>query len=81
MEALYSHIEAKDPSEMEPEIIIRVLSKKPGWKEMNFQVMGKLFNTMQLLAGNSKFNKACAAIGVPGKYPSINMSYVVTRWF
>ncbi|KAM3584347.1 hypothetical protein VKS41_003168 [Umbelopsis sp. WA50703] len=66
MESLYSHIEAMDPSEIEPEIIIRVLSKKPGWKEMNFQVMGKLFNTMQLLAGNSKFSKACAAIGVPG---------------
>ncbi|GAB5588997.1 hypothetical protein Unana1_03897 [Umbelopsis nana] len=68
MEALYSHLEQQDPSAIEPEIIIRVLSNKPGWKEMNFQVMGKLFNTMQLLSSNSKFTKACAAIGVPA-YP------------
>lgn len=67
MEALYDHLEQQDPSAVEPEIIIRVLSKKPGWKEMNFQVMGKLFNIIQLLSSNSKFTKACAAIGVPGK--------------
>ena len=69
MEALYEHLEKQDPSSIEPEVIIRVLSKKPGWKEMNFQVMGKLFNTMQLLTNNSKFTKACAAIGIPGQYP------------
>jgi cytoskeleton-associated protein 5 len=68
MEALYEHLEKQDSSSVEPEIIIRVLSKKPGWKEMNFQVMGKLFNTMQLLSSNNKFTKACAAIGIPGQY-------------
>jgi hypothetical protein len=27
-----------DPSEVEAELVVRFLSKKPGWKESNFQV-------------------------------------------
>jgi cytoskeleton-associated protein 5 len=67
MESYCQHLEsAVDASTLEPEIIIRCFSKKPGWKEMNFQVMGKMFNAIQLLAENcSKFNKACAALCIP----------------
>ncbi|KAI9254442.1 armadillo-type protein [Phascolomyces articulosus] len=65
MESLYSHFDQMDPVETEPEIVFRVFSKKPGWKEMNFQVMGKLFATMQLLAEKCpNFTKACVAIAV-----------------
>jgi len=31
-------LEGMDPSEVEAELVIRFLSKKPGWKESNFQV-------------------------------------------
>lgn len=70
MEALYSHLEsALEPEDIEAEIIIRCLSKKPGWKEMNFQVMTKLYSVMQLLATICpSFTKSCAAIGIPGKW-------------
>ena len=69
MESLYSHFDQMDESiDTEPEIVFRVFSKKPGWKEMNFQVMGKLFATMQLLAERCpNFTKACVAIAVQGK--------------
>ncbi|CAO3632931.1 unnamed protein product [Cunninghamella echinulata] len=68
MEALHSHLENDlEPEDIEPEIIIRCLSKKPGWKEMNFQVMTKLYGVMQLLATIcSSFTRSCAAIGIPG---------------
>ncbi|CAO3629819.1 unnamed protein product [Cunninghamella blakesleeana] len=68
MEALYSHLEsALEPDDIEAEIVIRCLSKKPGWKEMNFQVMTKLYSVMQLLATICpSFTRSCAAIGIPG---------------
>jgi cytoskeleton-associated protein 5 len=68
MEALHTHFESgMDPSDIEVEIVIRCLSKKPGWKEMNFQVMTKLYGVMQLLATICpSFTRSCAAIGIPG---------------
>ncbi|KAI8334829.1 armadillo-type protein [Chlamydoabsidia padenii] len=68
MESLHTHFESSmDPSEIEAEIVIRCLSKKPGWKEMNFQVMTKLYGVMQLLATTCpSFTRSCAAIGIPG---------------
>ena len=66
MESLYSHFESEDGASIEPEIVIRCFSKKPGWKEMNFQVMTKMLNTIQLLCERCpKFNKACAALCLP----------------
>ncbi|KAL9553831.1 hypothetical protein MBANPS3_003097 [Mucor bainieri] len=66
MESLCQHFEQADPASIEPEIVIRAFAKKPGWKEMNFQVMGKMFLAIQTLAEQCpKFNKACAALCIP----------------
>ncbi|KAI8071463.1 armadillo-type protein [Gongronella butleri] len=66
MEALHAHIEG-DIASIAPELVIRCLAKKPGWKEMNFQVMTKMYGIMQLLATKSSaFTRASAAIGIPG---------------
>ncbi|KAI9250400.1 armadillo-type protein, partial [Helicostylum pulchrum] len=66
MESLVAHLESEDGNDLEPEIIIRCFSKKPGWKEMNFQVMGKMFYAIQVLSEQCpKFNKACAALCIP----------------
>jgi cytoskeleton-associated protein 5 len=66
MESLCTHFEQMDGSDIEPEIVIRSFSKKPGWKEMNFQVMGKMFFAIQTLSVQCpKFNKACAALCIP----------------
>jgi cytoskeleton-associated protein 5 len=69
MEALLKHFRsAMRPTDIEAEIVIRCLSKKPGWKEMNFQVMTKLYDIMQLLASACpSFSRSCVCIGIPGK--------------
>lgn len=66
IESLQQHFESVDGADIEPEIVIRCFSKKPGWKEMNFQVMGKMFGVIQLLSEKCpKFTKACAALCIP----------------
>ncbi|GAA5878237.1 hypothetical protein JCM16303_002695 [Sporobolomyces ruberrimus] len=53
--------------ETESEVIVRwLVGKKPGPKESNFQVSGKMFGLFQQLAGeSSSWSKACAAVAVP----------------
>lgn len=66
MELLCTHFAQEDGASIEPEIVIRAFSKKPGWKETNFQVMSKMFNAIQILSVECpKFNKACAALCIP----------------
>ncbi|KAI7908148.1 armadillo-type protein [Cokeromyces recurvatus] len=66
MESLCQHFEEIEGSAIEPEIVIRSFSKKPGWKEMNFQVMGKMFSAIQTLSVKCpSFNKACGALCIP----------------
>lgn len=50
----------------EAELITRVLAKKPGWKESNFQVTTKLYGILQLQSQKlPSFSKACAALTIP----------------
>lgn len=53
----------------EAELITRVLAKKPGWKESNFQVTTKLYGILQLQSQKlPSFSKACAALTIPGAF-------------
>ncbi|KAL8281038.1 hypothetical protein RQP46_006717 [Phenoliferia psychrophenolica] len=66
IEALHSWLGTDESATVEAEVIVRFLSKKPGWKESNFQVSGKMFAAFQLLAESSpSFTKAAAAITIP----------------
>lgn len=66
MEKLHELVETGDG--FEAELITRVLAKKPGWKESNFQVTSKLYGILQLQAQKlPTFSKACAALTIPGK--------------
>ncbi|KAG9290927.1 hypothetical protein G9A89_011077 [Geosiphon pyriformis] len=66
IETLYTTLDEMDPSEIEAELVIRFLSKKPGWKESNFQIMSKAFNIMELLAERiPSFTKSAAALAIP----------------
>ena len=66
MEKLHELVETSDG--FEAELITRVLAKKPGWKESNFQVTSKLYGILQLQAQKlPTFSKACAALTIPGK--------------
>ncbi|KAF9924030.1 Microtubule-associated protein, microtubule dynamics during spindle orientation [Linnemannia zychae] len=50
----------------EAELITRVLAKKPGWKESNFQVTSKLYGILQLQSQKlPSFSKGCAALTIP----------------
>ncbi|KAF9937265.1 Microtubule-associated protein, microtubule dynamics during spindle orientation [Mortierella alpina] len=64
MEKLHELVESN--SDFEAELITRVLAKKPGWKESNFQVTTKLYGILQLQAQTlPTFSKACAALTIP----------------
>ena len=60
-------------STLDEELIIRVLLKRPSWKENNFQVMNKVVTIFQGLANGSftsengnQFSKGCAGLIIPG---------------
>ncbi|KAF9908102.1 Microtubule-associated protein, microtubule dynamics during spindle orientation [Linnemannia zychae] len=64
MEKLHDLVDSNP--QFEAELITRVLSKKPGWKESNFQVTSKLYGILQLQSQKlSSFSKACAALTIP----------------
>lgn len=66
MEKLHDLVDSN--THFEAELIARVLAKKPGWKESNFQVTSKLYGVLQLQAQKlPTFSKACAALTIPGK--------------
>jgi cytoskeleton-associated protein 5 len=51
--------------EVESELIVRFLSKKPGWKESNFQVMAEVYNSLRMLAQDcSSFARPSVALSV-----------------
>ncbi|KAI9595885.1 armadillo-type protein [Syncephalis fuscata] len=54
-------------SAIHPELVIRMMSKKPGWKDNNFQVLSKVFGVIGLLATQSNnFTRACGALCISG---------------
>ncbi|RIA95528.1 armadillo-type protein [Glomus cerebriforme] len=66
IENLQNALEGMDPSEVEAELVVRFLSKKPGWKENNFQVLSKVFNIIEMLGQKiPSFGKPTAALAIP----------------
>lgn len=65
MEALQAWITSGDGAGVDSELVVRVLSKKPGWKESNFQVYSKMCAIFQLLAQTSPtWSRACSALTI-----------------
>lgn len=64
MDELLAWLDA-DGATAEPELIVRLLSKRPGWKESNFQVYSKMANVFQTLAqGSRRWSRACSALTI-----------------
>ncbi|KAJ2551363.1 hypothetical protein EV175_003719, partial [Coemansia sp. RSA 1933] len=59
--------QAASGSPVHPELVIRQLSRKPGWKESNFQVNTRAFQIIEWMAGDSSqdFNTGAAALCTP----------------
>ncbi|CAB4442075.1 unnamed protein product, partial [Rhizophagus irregularis] len=65
IENLQSTLEERS-SEIEAELVVRFLSKKPGWKESNFQVLSKAFNIIEMLSQKfPSFGKPAATLAIP----------------
>ncbi|KAI9501842.1 armadillo-type protein [Coemansia spiralis] len=54
-------------STIHPELIIRQLARKPGWKESNFQVNARAFQLIEWMASEQacEFNTGAAALCIP----------------
>ncbi|KAJ2143939.1 hypothetical protein GGH15_000794 [Coemansia sp. RSA 562] len=59
--------EAARGSGVHPELVVRQLSRKPGWKESNFQVSARAFQLIAWMAGEDEldFNTGAAALSIP----------------
>ncbi|PWN35981.1 ARM repeat-containing protein [Meira miltonrushii] len=50
---------------VESELIVRFLSRKPGWKESNFQVMSEVYNAFKMLSTDCpSFGRSSVAISI-----------------
>ncbi|KAN0064473.1 hypothetical protein ACQY0O_002099 [Thecaphora frezii] len=55
----------REVDEVESEIIVRALGKKPGWKESNFQVLAEVYKVLRKLAESSPtFGRPSVALSV-----------------
>ncbi|XP_040836133.1 cytoskeleton-associated protein 5 isoform X2 [Ochotona curzoniae] len=66
MEEFQKAVELMDRSEMPCQALVRMLAKKPGWKETNFQVMQMKLHIVALIAQKGNFSKTSAQIVLDG---------------
>uniref|UniRef100_UPI003AB1091D cytoskeleton-associated protein 5-like n=1 Tax=Centroberyx gerrardi TaxID=166262 RepID=UPI003AB1091D len=62
MEEFLKAAEQMDSSEMPCQALVRMLGKKPGWKETNFQVMQLKMQAVALVAQRGNFSKTSASV-------------------
>ncbi|XP_057185060.1 cytoskeleton-associated protein 5 isoform X2 [Triplophysa rosa] len=66
MEEFQRAVEQMDKSEMPCQALVRMLAKKPGWKETNFQVMQMKLHIVGLIAQKGSFSKTSALVVLDG---------------
>lgn len=66
MEEFQKAVELMDRAEMPCQALVRMLAKKPGWKETNFQVMQIKLRIVALVAQKGNFSKTSAQIVLDG---------------
>ncbi|XP_069479300.1 cytoskeleton-associated protein 5 isoform X2 [Ambystoma mexicanum] len=66
MEEFQKAVEVMERSEMPCQALVRMLAKKPGWKETNFQVMQMKLHVVALVAQNGNFSKTSALLVMDG---------------
>uniref|UniRef100_A0A3Q3Q5X5 TOG domain-containing protein n=1 Tax=Monopterus albus TaxID=43700 RepID=A0A3Q3Q5X5_MONAL len=62
MEEFQRAVETMDKVEMPCQALVRMLAKKPGWKETNFQVMQMKLHIVALIAQKGQFSKTSACL-------------------
>uniref|UniRef100_A0A8D2LNZ0 Cytoskeleton associated protein 5 n=1 Tax=Varanus komodoensis TaxID=61221 RepID=A0A8D2LNZ0_VARKO len=66
MEEFQKAVELMNRTEMPCQALVRMLAKKPGWKETNFQVMQIKLHIVALVAQKGTFSKTSAQIVLDG---------------
>ncbi|XP_037378251.1 cytoskeleton-associated protein 5 [Talpa occidentalis] len=66
MEEFQKAVELMERMEMPCQALVRMLAKKPGWKETNFQVMQMKLHIVALIAQKGNFSKTSAQIVLDG---------------
>ncbi|XP_066504885.1 cytoskeleton-associated protein 5 isoform X2 [Hoplias malabaricus] len=66
MEEFQKAVEDMGKSEMPCQALVRMLAKKPGWKETNFQVMQMKLHIVKLIAEKGSFSKMSAFVVLDG---------------
>uniref|UniRef100_A0A8C9EJC6 Cytoskeleton associated protein 5 n=1 Tax=Pavo cristatus TaxID=9049 RepID=A0A8C9EJC6_PAVCR len=66
MEEFQKTVELMERSEMPCQALVRMLAKKPGWKETNFQVMQMKLHIVALIAQKGNFSKTSAQVVLDG---------------
>uniref|UniRef100_A0A8C5CAU8 TOG domain-containing protein n=1 Tax=Gadus morhua TaxID=8049 RepID=A0A8C5CAU8_GADMO len=62
MEEFQKAVETMDKIEMPCQALVRMLAKKPGWKETNFQVMQMKLRVVAIIAQRGQFSKTSASV-------------------
>ncbi|XP_059928012.1 cytoskeleton-associated protein 5-like isoform X2 [Gadus macrocephalus] len=62
MEEFLKAVESMDGDEMPCQALARMLAKKPGWKETNFQVMGLKLQVVAAVAHRGRFSQTSALV-------------------
>ncbi|XP_023153325.2 cytoskeleton-associated protein 5 isoform X3 [Amphiprion ocellaris] len=66
MEEFQRAVETMDKAAMPCQALVRMLAKKPGWKETNFQVMQMKLHIVALIAQRGQFSKTSASLVLDG---------------
>ncbi|CAB1460305.1 unnamed protein product [Pleuronectes platessa] len=66
MEEFQRAVETMDKGQMPCQALVRMLAKKPGWKETNFQVMQMKLRIVTLIAQKGQFSKTSASVVLDG---------------
>ncbi|XP_035520994.1 cytoskeleton-associated protein 5 [Morone saxatilis] len=66
MEEFQRAVETMDKAAMPCQALVRMLAKKPGWKETNFQVMQMKLHIVALIAQRGQFSKTSASVVLDG---------------
>uniref|UniRef100_M3ZW94 Cytoskeleton associated protein 5 n=1 Tax=Xiphophorus maculatus TaxID=8083 RepID=M3ZW94_XIPMA len=66
MEEFQRAVETMDKAVMPCQALVRMLAKKPGWKETNFQVMQMKLHIVGLVAQRGQFSKTSASVVLDG---------------
>ncbi|XP_077372476.1 cytoskeleton-associated protein 5 isoform X3 [Festucalex cinctus] len=66
MEEFQRAVETMDKMGMPCQALVKMLAKKPGWKETNFQVMQMKLHIVALIAQSGQFSKTSASIVLDG---------------